>query len=57
MRLSNPAAAVLDSVSFGPQIVNRTWARIPDATGAFAAGAHPADIISATVTAKPGSAP
>jgi erythritol transport system ATP-binding protein len=26
-------------------------------TGAFTAGAHPADIISATVTAKPGSAP
>ena len=36
VRLSNPAAAVIDSVSFGAQATNHTWARIPDSTGGFA---------------------
>lgn len=36
VRLSNSAAAVIDSVSFGAQVTNHTWARLPNATGAFA---------------------
>lgn len=36
LRLSNADASVVDSVSFGAQIANRSRARIPNGTGSFA---------------------
>jgi hypothetical protein len=39
LRLSNPDLSLLDSVSFGPQISNRSMARIPNGTGPFMQGA------------------
>ena len=35
LRLSNTDGGVLDSVTYGPQIANRTMARIPNGTGGF----------------------
>ena len=39
--LSTPAAAVLDSVTFGRQLADRAWERYPDGTGTWTYAADP----------------
>lgn len=41
IRLSGPDQSVMDSVTFGPQVTNRTVARIPNGTGSFTSSCRP----------------
>ncbi len=41
IRLSTPDQTVMDSVTFGPQVTNRTVARIPNGTGEFTSSCRP----------------
>ncbi len=41
IRLSDAAQNVVDSVTFGPQVTNRTVARIPNGTGVFTSSCQP----------------
>src|SRR5690606_28638499 len=41
IRLSNPDQSVVDSVTFGPQVTNRSVARIPNGTGVFTSSCRP----------------
>ncbi len=39
--LSNPAGAVLDSITFGPQLTDKSVSRCPDGTGTFSVATTP----------------